>query len=89
MYIREYLYIQGGKQGFDRKIFSAHALHHYMKSRIIIQHYAILSGIVMGKQAVFTKTQAVNIIYILRKNFKQISFIYWNDFNFFSAGIVA
>ena len=56
VYIREYLYIQGGKQGFDRKIFSAHALHHYMKSRIIIQHYAILSGISMGKQAVFIKT---------------------------------
>ncbi len=57
-------------------MFSTPTLHHYMESCIIIRHYAILSGIVMGKQAVFTKSQAVNIIYILRKNFKQISLIY-------------
>lgn len=65
-------------------MFSTPTLHHYMESCIIIQHYAILSGIAIGKQAVFTKTQAVNIIYILRKNFKQISLIYWNVFNFFA-----
>ena len=65
-------------------MFSTPTLHHYMESCIIIQHYAILSGIVIGKQAVFTKTQAANIIYILRKNFKQISLIYWNVFNFFA-----
>ncbi len=66
-------------------MFSTPTLHHYMESCMIIRHYAILSGIVMGKQAVFTKTQAVNIIYIIRKNFKQISLIYWNVFNFFAA----
>lgn len=69
-------------------MFSTPTLHHYMELCIIIQHYAILSGITIGKQAVFTKTQAVNIIYILRKNFKQISLIYWNVFilffNFFA-----
>lgn len=52
-------------------MFSTSTLHHYMESCIIIQYYAVLSGIAMEKQAVFIKTQAVNIIYILRKNFKQ------------------
>lgn len=54
-------------------MFSTPTLHHYMESCIIIRHYAILSGIAIEKQAVFTKTQAVNIIYILRKNFKPVS----------------
>lgn len=55
-----------------------------MKSFTIMQHYAILSVLAMRKQAVFTKTQAANIIYTLRKNFKQISRIDWNVFNFFA-----
>ena len=46
-----------------------------------MQYYPAFSW---RKQALFFNPIVI-IIYILRKNFKQISFIYWKDFNFFSV----